>query len=65
MTAPRFTDAEIAELRAAMADRAKIRTHSEGCWLWGGHQDCAIHRLLAEIERLRTELRERGGHGCV
>jgi hypothetical protein len=30
---------------------ARVSTHSDGCHMW--HKDCMIHRLAAEVERLR------------
>jgi hypothetical protein len=31
----------------------RIGTHSEECHLWPRHERCMIHRLAAEVERLR------------
>lgn len=31
------------------ADKLEQRTHSEGCWAWFGHHECAIR----EVERLQ------------
>jgi hypothetical protein len=41
------------EWRASLEDR--IGTHSTGCHMW--HERCMIHRLAAEIERLRLAIR--------
>ena len=32
----------------------RIGTHSEDCHLWPRHDRCMIHRLAAEVERLRN-----------
>lgn len=53
----------IAELEAALEEARKPRdrsqTHSEGCWRWRHHHECAIARveeLEAENARLRAQL---------
>jgi hypothetical protein len=33
-----------------------IGTHSPDCHLWPRHERCMIHRLAAEVERLRHVL---------
>jgi hypothetical protein len=38
---------------------ARVSTHSDGCHLWPRHERCMIHRLAAEIERLRLTDAER------
>ena len=38
----------------AASQEQRIGTHSPECHLW--HKDCMIHRLAAEVERLRSEL---------
>jgi hypothetical protein len=43
------------EWRASLEDR--IGTHSPGCHMWPRHERCMIHRLAAEIERLRLAFR--------
>jgi hypothetical protein len=43
------------EWRASLEDR--IGTHSPGCHMWPRHERCMIHRLAAEIERLRLAIR--------
>jgi hypothetical protein len=45
--------ADYREWRASLEDR--IGTHSTGCHMW--HERCMIHRLAAEIERLRLAIR--------
>ena len=32
----------------------RIGTHSDDCHLWPRHERCMIHRLAAEVERLRN-----------
>lgn len=39
--------------RSQQEDR--IGTHSPDCHLWPRHERCMIHRLAAEVERLRAE----------
>ena len=34
----------------------RIGTHSPECHLWPSHERCMIHRLAAEVERLRQVL---------
>ena len=34
----------------------RIGTHSPDCHLWPRHERCMIHRLAAEVERLRHVL---------
>lgn len=41
--------------RSQQEDR--IGTHSPDCHMWPRHERCMIHRLAAEVERLREELR--------
>jgi hypothetical protein len=43
--------ADYREWRAQQEDR--IGTHSPDCHLWPRHERCMIHRLAAEVERLR------------
>jgi len=43
------------EWRASLDDR--IGTHSPCCHMWPRHERCMIHRLAAEIERLRLAIR--------
>ena len=40
--------------RSRQEDR--IGTHSPDCHLWPRHERCMIHRLAAEVERLRQVL---------
>ena len=40
--------------RSQQEDR--IGTHSDDCHLWPRHERCMIHRLAAEVERLRHVL---------
>ena len=40
--------------RSMQEDR--IGTHSPDCHLWPRHERCMIHRLAAEVERLRQVL---------
>jgi len=44
----------------AASQERRIGTHSDRCHLW--HKDCLIHRLAAEVERLRAELRSELGN---
>ena len=37
----------------------RIGTHSPECHLWPRHERCMIHRLAAEVERLRQVLSQR------
>jgi len=37
------------------AQPSHVSTHSDRCHMW--HRDCMIHRLAAEIERLRLAIR--------
>jgi hypothetical protein len=46
--------ADYREWRAQQEDR--IGTHSPDCHLWPRHERCMIHRLAAEVERLRQVL---------
>ena len=34
----------------------RIGTHSPDCHMWPRHERCMIHRLAAEVERLRQVL---------
>ena len=43
--------------RSMQEDR--IGTHSPDCHLWPRHERCMIHRLAAEVERLRLTDGER------
>jgi hypothetical protein len=36
----------------------RIGTHSDDCHLWPRHERCMIHRLAAELERLRQVLEQ-------
>ena len=47
--------ADYREWRSQQQDR--IGTHSPDCHMWPRHERCMIHRLAAEVERLREELR--------
>ena len=47
--------ADYREWRSQQEER--IGTHSPDCHLWPRHERCMIHRLAAEVERLREELR--------
>jgi hypothetical protein len=47
--------ADYREWRASLEGR--IGTHSAGCHMWPRHERCMIHRLAAEIERLRLAIR--------
>jgi hypothetical protein len=40
--------------RSMQEDR--IGTHSDDCHMWPRHEKCMIHRLAAEVERLRQVL---------
>ena len=33
----------------------RIGTHSDDCHMWPRHERCMIHRLAAELERMRAE----------
>ena len=46
--------ADYRQWRSQQEDR--IGTHSDGCHLWPRHERCMIHRLAAEVERLRQVL---------
>ena len=46
--------ADYRQWRSMQEDR--IGTHSEDCHLWPRHERCMIHRLAAEVERLRQVL---------
>ena len=46
--------ADYRQWRSMQEDR--IGTHSEGCHLWPRHERCMIHRLAAEVLRLRQVL---------
>lgn len=48
--------ADLDALDAAVAQRATVRTHYDGCYLSHDHRDCAITRLSAELRAARTEL---------
>lgn len=50
-----MTPAELQSLRDVVASREMVRTHHDGCWLSADHRDCAILRLLSEVERLRAQ----------
>ena len=55
--------ADYRQWRFAQEDR--IGTHSPDCHLWPRHERCMIHRLAAEVERLRQVLvRENETPGC-
>jgi hypothetical protein len=43
--------ADYRQWRSVQEDR--IGTHSPDCHLWPRHERCMIHRLAAEVERLR------------
>ena len=43
--------ADYRQWRSMQEDR--IGTHSPDCHLWPRHERCMIHRLAAEVERLR------------
>ena len=49
--------ADYLEWRAQQEDR--IGTHSPDCHLWPRHERCMIHRLAAEVERLRQVLSQK------
>lgn len=46
--------ADYLEWRSRQEDR--IGTHSDRCHVWPRHERCMIHRLAAEVERLRQVL---------
>lgn len=46
--------ADYRQWRSRQEDR--IGTHSPECHLWPRHERCMIHRLAAEVERLRQVL---------
>ena len=46
--------ADYRQWRSQQEDR--IGTHSDDCHLWPRHDRCMIHRLAAEVERLRQVL---------
>ena len=46
--------ADYLEWRTQQEER--IGTHSPDCHLWPRHERCMIHRLAAEVERLRQVL---------
>lgn len=47
---------ELDFLRKAVTERSRDRTHTENCYLWSDHRDCAISRLLDEVVLLQTTL---------
>ena len=49
--------ADYREWRSQQEDR--IGTHSPDCHLWPRHERCMIHRLAAEVERLRQVLSQK------
>ena len=53
--------ADYYEWRSQQEDR--IGTHSDRCHVWPRHERCMIHRLAAEVERLRQVLLQ-GDAGC-
>lgn len=46
--------ADYRQWRSRQEDR--IGTHSDDCHLWPRHERCMIHRLAAEVARLRQVL---------
>lgn len=46
-----LTPSEREQLRAIVADRARVRTHFDGCWRSPDHRDCAIMHLLDDGEQ--------------
>lgn len=46
--------ADYRQWRSMQEDR--IGTHFDDCHLWPRHERCMIHRLAAEVERLRQVL---------
>ena len=46
--------ADYRQWRSMQEDR--IGSHSEDCHLWPRHERCMIHRLAAEVKRLRQVL---------
>ncbi len=46
--------ADYRQWRSMQEDR--VGTHSPECHLWPRHERCMIHRLAAEVERLRQVL---------
>ena len=52
--------ADYREWRSQQEDR--IGTHSPDCHMWPRHERCMIHRLAAEVERLRDELQSATRH---
>ena len=47
----------LADYRQGMSmQEDRIGTHSPDCHLWPRHERCMIHRLAAEVERLRQVL---------
>ena len=46
--------ADCRQWRSQQEDR--IGTHSDDCHLWPRHERCMIHRLAAEVARLRQVL---------
>ena len=46
--------ADYREWRSQQEER--IGTHSDDCHMWPRHERCMIHRLAAEVERLRQVL---------
>ena len=46
--------ADYREWRAQQEER--IGTHFDDCHMWPRHERCMIHRLAAEVERLRQVL---------
>ena len=49
--------ADYRQWRAQQEDR--IGTHTDDCHLWPRHERCMIHRLAAEVERLRQVLSQK------
>ncbi len=49
---------DIEKLKAEVESRSwSGKTHSPGCYLWIGHEDCAIVKLIAELEQERKSVR--------
>lgn len=47
----------LADYRQWMSSQEdRIGTHTDDCHLWPRHERCMIHRLAAEVERLRQVL---------
>lgn len=47
---------DLDRLESYTSSTAKVRTHTDDCYLWPDHKDCAVRRLIAELRAARAEL---------